>query len=99
MTKQTKTRYGIIVKIIKNNGIEFGGHVFMSLWCLANDINNTWNAKYFVNQNKFKSASSHGYALDWWRTNELFRAIRHTCKNTGLDLRKSYNNGSEYIVI
>ena len=100
MTKLTKKRISIIDKLIREYGIEFGNNIFISISDLADNINNRWNAKYFINTDKYQSDTKHGYALPFYRTHRLFRAIRDAAKKSGcIKLKESYNNKSEYLQI
>lgn len=100
MSKLTEKRIEIIDRLMRQYGIEHGDKIFISLWDLAYNINNTWNAKYFVNEKRFQSDSKHGYVLKFHQVHHFFRAIKATVKKSGWpELRESYNNKSEYLVI
>ena len=97
MTKLKLKRFDIIRQMMNGHGLELGDKVVISLWDLASNINNTWNAKYFVNTERFSSQHTSGYSLGSWQLWYLFRAIRHTVKGTRMKLVVSPRNKSEYI--
>ena len=99
MTSKVRKRMEIIQCIVKNYGIECGDKVFMGLWDLFGNINNTWNAKHFVNSKKYPTVSSPGYVLADYNFYLMGRAVRDTLKKTGcFELRQSHDNKSEYLV-
>lgn len=107
MTPLMQKRYDIIIHTMKQYGIEFGDNIFIGLWDLAGNINNIWKAKHFVDPEKHQSAyREYGFtnklALNSWKIYMLFRGIRHTINGVAgehpIELRKSYNNKSEYLI-
>ena len=99
MTKLQKERYDIIRRLMLLRGIEFGNAVLITMWDLAGNINNTWNADKFVDSKKYKSVSTHGFVVPDHRLYDLFRGIRHGARKTDIELRISPKNKSEYLVI
>lgn len=105
MSKLKDKRYEVIRRITINHGIEFGDKIFISLWDLAMNINNLWEARNFVAKNKREKIGKYyrgigtRYVVNSWSLFELFPAIRHGVKDTDIELRESYNNKSEYLII
>ena len=99
MTKLTKKRIDIIKQVMDNHGIEFGNNIFISLWDLAHNINNTWKAEHFVNKNRFETEYSPKFALRSYQLPFLFNGIANAAnKCSYVNLRKSYTNGTEYLI-
>ena len=100
MTKLIKKRVECLDRIIRQYGIEFGNHIFISMWDMAGNINNTWHAKDFVNIKRYPSSSKHGYVLADFCIHTMFKAIRDAVRKSGyIKLKESYNNKSEYLQI
>lgn len=100
MSKLKQKRVEIIVKTINDYGIYYNHRYLISIWDLAYNINNTWNAKYFVNTKKYKSQHQgrFEYALLEYNISKIFRGIRHAVRNTHIALYESNKNRNEYLV-
>ena len=104
MTKLTAKRLEIIECIMRDYGIEYGALTLMSLWDLADNINNTWNAQYFVNTDRFESTMSEKskFVLADCYRHHMFRAIRDAVRKKAYSSCIYYRCGSnnvEYLVV
>lgn len=96
MSKLKQKRLLLVERTMRAGGIEHNGECLMSLWDMACNLNNCWNAKHFVNTKRFQSSHDRGFVLNDWQIGEMFNAIRG-CVDSPLVLLVSPGNQSEYI--
>ena len=104
MSKLKEKRLTAIRQRMLSRGIEYGSLIFMSMWDLADTLNNCWHAADFMSPSEKKDDAlwhykGKQYALHQYYVQRLFRGIRHAVKDSDIELRESYNNKSEYLVM
>jgi hypothetical protein len=104
VTKLKEKRREIIIHLAKTYGIEIDGAYIISVWELADMINNTWASMYFIkNPKRFKRKNSNGekFSIPNYDLPTLFRGIRHALRGDilPLDLKTCESNRVEYVVM
>ena len=93
-----KKRKEIIIRFMKDYGYkDEKGNYLISIWDLANNLNNCFKAKYFLTNSTKKYLIKDGTEIvfNWWATQFMSRAIKTTLGNDLILL--SNGNRSEYI--
>ncbi len=101
MTKLQRKRYDAVVKAMKMYAIMHNDRYLISLWDLAWNLNNIWEAYLFVtNFDKIEYSTYNDmncFAVKGYQVGKLINGIRHGIKNT---LIKNIvgKNHNEYLV-
>ena len=107
MSKLAEKRANIMRGVMQGHGIHLdNGEVIMSMWDMADTVNNFWHAADFLSKEALEENadpslrySRQKVVVSWWRTNCLFKGLRHAVKNEDdMEVKKSPHSGVLYVV-